>query len=123
MFERILITPRWLYRFHALQIKLLLKIQEQRFTNGLHTRCSQKFCKFHWKNTCAGVFFKKASGPQACKCIKKILQHRYFPVKLIRFSRALFLQNTSGGSFLKQATVTFCSKISQGYLLRLTKLL
>ena len=41
--------------------------------------------------------FKKASGPQACKFIKKRLQHRYFPVKSARFSRALFLQNTSGG--------------------------
>ena len=94
-----------------------LKIQKQRFTNGLDTRCSQKFRKFHWKNTCVGVSFKKTSGPQACKFIKKRLQHRYFPVKLAIFSRALFLQNTSGGSFLKQATVTFCSKISQGYLL------
>ena len=45
--------------------------------------------------------FKKASGPQAYKFIKKRLQHRYFPVKLARFSRALFLQNTSGGWFLK----------------------
>ena len=71
-----------------------------------------KIRKFHSKNSCAGVF-KKASNPQACKFIKKILQHRYFPVKLVRFSRALILQNTSGGSLLKQATVTFCSKISQ----------
>ena len=45
--------------------------------------------------------FKKASGSQATKFIKKRLQHRYFPVKLARFSRALFLQNTSGGWFLK----------------------
>ena len=72
---------------------------------------------FTGKNASVGVSFKKASGPQACKFIKKRLQHRYFPVKLARFSRALFLQNTSGGSFLKQATVTFCSKISQWYLL------
>ena len=34
--------------------------------------------------------FKKDSGPQACKFIKKRLQHSYFPVKLTRFSRALF---------------------------------
>ena len=33
--------------------------------------------------------FKKASGLQACKFIKKRFQHRYFPVKLARFSRAL----------------------------------
>ena len=70
---------------------------------------------FTGKNASVGVSFKKASGPQACKFIKKRLQHRYFPVKLAIFSRALFLQNTSGGSFLKQATLTFCSQISQGY--------
>ena len=34
--------------------------------------------------------FKKALGPQACTFIKKRLQKRYFPVKLARFSRALF---------------------------------
>ena len=34
--------------------------------------------------------FKKASGLQPCKFIKKRFQHRYFPVKLARFSRALF---------------------------------
>ena len=34
--------------------------------------------------------FKKASGSQACKFIKKGLQHRYFPMKLARFSRTLF---------------------------------
>ena len=33
--------------------------------------------------------FKKASGPQACKFVKKGLQHRYFSVKLARFSRGL----------------------------------
>ena len=45
--------------------------------------------------------FKKASDPHACKFMKKRLQHRYFPVKLARFSRALFLQNTSDDWFLK----------------------
>ena len=31
---------------------------------------------------------KKASGPQACKFIKKRLKNRHFPVKLSRFSRS-----------------------------------
>ena len=33
--------------------------------------------------------FKKASGPQACKFVKKGLQHSNFYVKLARFSRGL----------------------------------
>ena len=39
-----------------------------------------------------GVSFKKTSDLHACKFIKKRLQHRYFPVKLVRFSGAPFLQ-------------------------------
>ena len=68
----------------------------------------KNFANFTGKIHVLKSLFKKASGPQACKFIKKRLQHRYFPVKLARFSRALFLQNTSGGWFLKQATITFC---------------
>ena len=83
----------------------------------------KNFANFTGKIHVLKSLFKKASGPQACKFIKKRLQHRYFPVKLAKFSRTLFLQNTSGGSFLKWETVTFCSKIFQGYLLCTTNLL
>ena len=61
----------------------------------------KNFANFAGKIYVLESLFKKASGPQACKFIKKRLQNRYFPVKLARFSGALFLQNTSGGWFLK----------------------
>ena len=61
----------------------------------------KNFANFAGKIHVMESLFKKDSSPQACKFIKKRLQHRYFPVKLARFSRALFLQNTSGGWFLK----------------------
>ena len=83
----------------------------------------KNFTNFAGKINVLESLFKKASGSQACKFIKKRLQHRYFPVKLAKFSRTLFLQNTSRGSFLKWETVTFCSKIFQGYLLCTTNLL
>ena len=70
------------------------------------------FANFTGKIHVLESLFKKASGLQACIFIKKRLQHRYFRVKLARFSRALILQNTSDGWFL----LTFCSKIFQGYL-------
>ena len=54
------------------------------------------FANFAGKIHVLESLFKKASCPQAYKFIKKRLQHRYFPVKLARFSRAPFLQNTSG---------------------------
>ena len=83
----------------------------------------KNFANFTRKIHVLESVFKKASGPQACKFIKKKPQHRYFPVELARFSKALFLQNTSGGWFLKKTTVTICSKIFQGYFLLTTNLL
>ena len=50
---------------------------------------------------CWSLFLKKRSsglfkkGPQAFTFLRKRLQHRYFPVKLVGFSRAPFLQNTT----------------------------
>ena len=43
----------------------------------------------------------KVSGLKACNFIKKKLQHRYFPVNLQNIQEHFFLQNTSGGCFLK----------------------
>ena len=43
--------------------------------------------------------FKKASDPQAGKLIRKRLQHRYFSVKLARFSRALFYRTPPVAGF------------------------
>ena len=59
------------------------------------------FANFAGKIHVLEHLFKKVSDPQACKFIKTRLQHRCFPVKLARFLRALFLQNTSGGWLLK----------------------
>ena len=61
----------------------------------------KNFANFDGKLNVLKFLFQKASGLHACKFIKKRLQYRYFPVKLGRFSRALFSQNTSGGWFLK----------------------
>ena len=52
----------------------------------------KNFANFTGKIHVLESLFKKASGPQAYKFVKKRLQHRYFPVKLTRFSRALFLK-------------------------------
>ena len=57
------------------------------------------FANFTGKILVLESLFKKASGLQACKFIKMRLEHRYFCVKLARFSRALLLQNTSDSCF------------------------
>ena len=49
----------------------------------------KNFANFTGENACVGASFKKVLGPQACNFIKKRLQHRYFPVKFAKFSRAL----------------------------------
>ena len=44
---------------------------------------------------------KYRSSLQVCNFIKKRLQHRCFPVIFVKFLRAPFSQNTSGGCFWK----------------------
>ena len=57
----------------------------------------KNFANFTRKIHVLGSLLKKVSSREACKCIKKRLLHSYFPVKLATFSRALILQNNSGG--------------------------
>ena len=47
--------------------------------------------------TCVRVSFFNVTGFHSCNFIKKIPQHRCFPVKFEKFLRTPFLQNTSGG--------------------------
>ena len=69
-------------------------------------RCSSKqvflkILQFHWKTPMLESLLNKVAGLKAWNFIKKRLQHRYFPMKLAKFWRTLFLQNISGGCFWK----------------------
>ena len=44
------------------------------------------------KSTCAGVFFNDVADPENCNFIKKRLQHRFFPVNFVNYSRTPILQ-------------------------------
>ena len=44
------------------------------------------------ESTCVGFFFNNVAGPQNCSCIKKRLQHRFFPVKFMNFSKISILR-------------------------------
>ena len=57
------------------------------------------FATFAGKIHVLESLFKKASSPMACKSIKKRLQHRYFPVKVARFSRDLFYRTPPVAGF------------------------
>ena len=46
--------------------------------------------------------FNKAAGLQTCKIIKKILQHRCFPVNIEKFLRAPILRNIYERLLLKR---------------------
>ena len=50
----------------------------------------KNFPNFTGKTQVLEPLFRKASGPQACRFIKKRLQHMYFPVKLAKFSSTFF---------------------------------
>ena len=56
-------------------------------------RCSWNFRKFHRKAPVLESLFNNVAGLQACNFIKKILQHRCFPMKFAKFLRTPILKN------------------------------
>ena len=57
-------------------------------------------CKLHRKTPALECIFNKVhevSSLKACKFIKKLLQHRYFPWNFAKSLRTVFLKNASGG--------------------------
>ena len=81
--------PRQLYLFYALKIKL------PGYTEAEVHKCSSHKVLLNIsqisleKMHVLEYLFKKASGRQVCKFIKKRPSHRYFPVEFARFSKAL----------------------------------
>ena len=59
----------------------------------------KNFANFTGKIHVLESLFKKVSGLQACKFIKKRLQDRYFPVKLARFSSTFFYRKLPVAGF------------------------
>ena len=76
---------------------LMEALVESKSTNR---RCSLKkgvlkyFAKFPRKTPVLESLFNKIAGLEACNFIKKILQHRCFPVKLAKFLRTPFFYRT-----------------------------
>ena len=56
----------------------------------------KNFTKFTGKRLCQSPFFNKVAALSPATMLKKRLWHRFFPVNLVKFLRAPFLQNTSG---------------------------
>ena len=48
---------------------------------------------FIGKHLCWILFFNKVTGLQVCNVTKKKLQHRCFPVNIVKFSRTSILKN------------------------------
>ena len=57
-------------------------------------RMAQKFRKFCRRTPALEFLFNKVAGLKACNFFKKRLQHRCYLVKLAKYSRTLFSQNT-----------------------------
>ena len=60
------------------------------FRDVLQNRCSGNYCKFHWKMPVLESLLNKVVALNACRFLKKWLQHRSFPVKLVKILRAPF---------------------------------
>ena len=74
--------------------------QKQPFQDVLQNRCSIFFCKVH----------RKTPALESLEShIKKRLQHRCFPVNIVKFFRIAFLQNTSRWLHLKAIFQMFLS--------------
>ena len=80
-----------------------MKIQKQRLTDIFLVKI---FANSTGKTPVLEFLYKEVAGPQACKFVRKRLQQKFFLVKLMKFLKALFLQNTSGGCFLREVTLT-----------------
>ena len=75
----------------------------------------KKFTKSTRNHLCQSLFFNKAQGPRPATLLKKRLRHRCLPVNFVKFSKAPFLQNTSGWLLLviwKKKSVVQIMKIS-----------
>ena len=78
---------RDLFQLHLLNIK---SSHQQMFSK---ISVLKIFCKFHSKITVLESLFNKVAGLEDCNFIKKILQHRRFPVKLAKFLRTFFTKH------------------------------
>ena len=63
------------------------KQQKQLYADIPQNRCSYKFPKFHRKIPVLESPFNKVARLKTCSFIKKIPQHRCFPVKFAKFLR------------------------------------
>ena len=82
-------------------VKSVLK---QPFADVFQNRCLTKISQ--QKSTCAEDSFLTLQPWKSETLWKKKLQHRCFPVNIAKFSRTVFLKNTSGDCFCKFHKVT-----------------
>ena len=75
----------------------------------------ENFTNFPGKHLCWSPFLIKL---QVCNFIKKSLQHRYFPVKFVKFLRTPFLQNTSRGCLWQEHAIGYGKSIEPWKLLK-----
>ena len=104
MFERILITPlvSSIFFMHCESLVVSFSCIVNKITWRYRSRGSpiyfkigalNNFSNFTGKIHVLESLFEKASDTQICKFIQKRLQHRYFPVKLARFSSTFFTEH------------------------------
>ena len=65
----------------------------------------ENFTKFTGKTLCLSLFFNKVTDLIPTTLLKRRIWHRCFPVSFAKFSRALFLQNSSGWLLLTYARI------------------
>ena len=84
-------------------VQYLFGLEKKRPYRSSRQRCFikkvvlKKFAIFTGKYLCRSIFFNKVAGLWACNFIKKRLQHRCFPVNIVKFLRAPILRTAVSG--------------------------
>ena len=60
------------------------------FADFHQNKCSKKFCNIHRKTRVLGSLLKKVADLEARKSIKRIFQHRCFPLNIAKFLSTAF---------------------------------
>ena len=73
------------------KLKKIYQFQKQPPELFYRKSCSEKFCNIHTKTPVLESPFNRLAGLKTCNFLKKIIQHRCFPVNISKFLRTLIL--------------------------------
>ena len=81
----VLLEYFWLHSLHP-----YFNTQKESFEDVLQNECPYKLCNIHRKTPVLESVFNIIAGLKGCRFIEKRLQHRRFPVNIVKLLRTFF---------------------------------